>query len=222
MNDNWSASLFTFANDNYANDPGKEGAAPSTRLGRYETKTWLASAKLENRFDIAKGYLNMYQNTGKGNWRNQPTSIPGVLENQYNEYTYFGMKAKESFNFWNGGEIITGADWDVTRGRYDDNLSTGIQNNWDGHEFTILSPYMAVNRQFGSQDGFHVTPSAGVRYYDNSDFESEWSRHDRNDLHPVTENTDHPCDRMRIFLTFGQRNGNRTAIRRRPEGGLRP
>ena len=57
MNDNWSASLFTFANDNYADDPGKEGADPSTRLGRYETKTWLTSAKLENRFDIAKGYL---------------------------------------------------------------------------------------------------------------------------------------------------------------------
>ena len=177
MNDNWSTSLFTFANDNYADDPGKEGADLSKRLGRYETKTLLASAKLENRFDIAKGYLQMYQNTGKGNWLNQPTSKSGVLENQYNEFTFYGMKAKESFNFWNGGEIITGADWDVTRGRYDDNLSTGVQNNWDGHEFTILSPYTAVSHQFGELDGFHVMPSAGVRYYDNSDFDSEWSPH---------------------------------------------
>ncbi len=177
VTDNWSTSLFTLANDNYADDPGKEGAAPSKRLGSYETQSWLTSVKLENRYDMAKGYLQLYQNNGNGNWLNQPTSKTGVLENQYNDFTFYGMKAKESFNFWNGGEIITGADWDVTKGKYDDYSTNGVQNNWAGHEFTILSPYTAVSHQFGNADSFYLTPSAGVRYYDNSDFDSEWSPH---------------------------------------------
>jgi iron complex outermembrane receptor protein len=177
LSDHWSTSLFTFACDNYADDPGKEGAALSTRLGRYETKAWLTSFKLENRFSAADGYLQVYNNTGKGNFLNQPTSKTGVLENQYNDFTFYGVKAKESFKLWNGGEIVSGADWDTTRGRYDDNLTSGVQNNWDGHEFRILSPYMAISQLIGRKDGFYITPSAGARYYDDSDFESEWAPH---------------------------------------------
>jgi iron complex outermembrane receptor protein len=36
---------------------------------------------------------------------------------------------------------------------------------------------VAVSRSFGSADGLQVTPSMGIRYYDNTDFGTEWSPH---------------------------------------------
>jgi iron complex outermembrane receptor protein len=34
-----------------------------------------------------------------------------------------------------------------------------------------------LSHRFGDHEGLYVTPSAGIRYYDNSDFDSEWSPH---------------------------------------------
>ncbi len=177
ISDNWSVSVFSLWNDNYANDPGAEGAAPELREGRYETRTWLTVGTVENRFDVAEGYLKLYRNAGEGDWLDQPTDTVGVREDLFNDFTFYGLKAREALHFWPGGEIIVGLDWDVTDGEYDLDYSDGTSDRWDGHDFTIVSPYTAISHQFGDKDGFYVTPSAGVRYYDNSDFDEEWSPH---------------------------------------------
>lgn len=176
-NENWNVSVFTLWDDNSAKDPGKEGASAAQRLGIYKTKTWLTLGKIANRFEKADGDIKIYYNTGNGDWLNEPTSTPGVTSNLYNEYTYYGLKVKENFYLWQGGQITFGLDWEKTEGKYKKQLSTGRRDDWDGHDFTILSPYAAVNHLFGDKAGFYAIPSAGVRFYDNSDFENEWAPH---------------------------------------------
>jgi len=177
FSENWGLSLFTFWNDNYANDPGAEGADLDLRQGRYETRTWLTVVTLENRYDAAEGHLKLYRNGGEGDWLDQPTDTPGLREDLFNDFVFYGLKFREALHFWTGGEIIVGFDRDVTDGDYNAEFSDGTRDDWDGHDFTIASPYTAVSHQFGHKEGFHVTPSAGVRYYDNSDFNAEWSPH---------------------------------------------
>jgi len=176
-NENWNMSLFTLWDDNSAKDPGKEWASPSERLGIYKTKSWLTLGKVTNRYENADGEFKIYYNTGSGNWLNEPSSTPGVRDSLYNEFTYYGLKAKENLYLWKGGQMTLGLDWEWTEGKYTKQYSTGQWDNWDGHEYDILSPYLAVNHLFGDKKGLYAIPSAGVRFYDNSDFESEWAPH---------------------------------------------
>jgi len=177
VNENWDVSLFTLWDDNSAKDPGKVGASPSERLGTYKTKSWLTLGKITNRFDKADGFLKVYYNKGDGDWLNEPSDTPGVTSNLYNEFTYYGFKAKESLYLWDDGQVTLGLDWEQTEGKYNKQYSTGKWDNWKGHDFHILSPYAAVSHTFGDRTGLYAIPSAGVRYYDNSDFESEWAPH---------------------------------------------
>lgn len=177
FSDQWYLSYFTLWNDNYADDPGEEGADISQRQGRYETRSWLNVITLKNTFDQAEGYLKIYRNKGQGDWLDQPTHTPDVQENLYNNFLFYGIRAKEALRPWEGGEIICGFDWDVTEGYYDKNLSDGSKDPWEGHDYTILSPYLAVSQQFGTKDGFYMVPSMGMRYYHHSDFNAQWSPH---------------------------------------------
>ncbi|NCC24929.1 MAG: TonB-dependent receptor [Deltaproteobacteria bacterium] len=173
----WKIALFTLLTDNYAMDPGSEDRPSTAKQGRYETKNILTSATLSHEYDVLKGEIKAYRNNGKGNWLDNPTSKPGVKEKLYNDFLFYGVKAKETITIPGGGELLAGVDWDYTKGSYDKDLSDGTSDNWDGHDFAILSPYTALNWFFGSRDALYFIPSAGVRYYDNTDFNSELAPH---------------------------------------------
>ncbi len=177
VNENWDVSLFTLWDDNSAKDPGEVGASPAERLGIYTTKSWLTLGKITNRFDNADGDLKVYYNKGDGDWLNEPTSTSGVTSNLYNTFTYYGFKAKENLYPWKGGQATLGLDWERTEGKYTKQYSTGVWDNWNGHEYDILSPYAAINHLFGEKTGLYAIPSAGVRFYDNSDFGNEYAPH---------------------------------------------
>jgi iron complex outermembrane receptor protein len=177
LTDNWDLSVFGLWNDNYADDPGREGADPAEREGRYETRTTMTVATIANHYGAAEGHIKLYWNQGEGDWLSQPTGTPGVREDLFNDFLYYGLKAREALRPWDGGELILGLDWDITEGDYDQRFSDGTTDRWEGHDFTIFSPYTAISQRFGRKDGFYVIPSAGVRYYDNSDFDEEWAPH---------------------------------------------
>ncbi|MCL2102427.1 MAG: TonB-dependent receptor, partial [Syntrophorhabdaceae bacterium] len=40
-------------------------------------------------------------------------------------------------------------------------------------DITIFSPYFAVSQMFGRKEGFHIIPSGGLRYYQNSEFRNK-------------------------------------------------
>jgi len=177
LDPNWKAYAFTLWNDNYADDPGIKGAPVSQRQGRYETRLWLLSAALTNEYEKAAGSIKVYRSGGEGDWLDQPTATAGVREDLFNDFLFYGFKARERFSLWSGGEIVTGLDWDRTEGDYVAYFTDGKKDVWDGHDFTILSPYAALSHTFGEPQGFHVTPSAGIRYQDHTDFDAQWAPH---------------------------------------------
>lgn len=176
LNSIWSMALFGFHTDNSAEDPGMEGADPAEREGTYETRATLASLTFSNTYDAARGYVKLYMNQGEGDWLDQPTSTPGVTEDLYNDFSFYGIKVRETWHGWQGGEILVGADWDHVEGEYDAEYSDGTKAPWDGDDFSLLSPYAAVSHQWVSE-GLSLIPSAGVRYYDNSIFGEAWAPH---------------------------------------------
>ena len=177
LGDNWDVTLFSMWNDNYANDPGAEGADPAEREGRYETRAWLTTFTLSNQYEFMGGEIKCYRSAGEGDWLGQPTDTDGVTEDLFNDFLYYGIKAKENFKLGRGADLLLGLDWDYTEGEYTQEYSDGSTDAWDGDHFDILSPYTALSWQLGSKDGFQWTPSVGVRYYEHSDFDSQWAPH---------------------------------------------
>ncbi len=176
LSPNWNLSVFSLWNDNYARDPGEKGADPALQQGKYETRSLMAVATAANRYDKAEGYVKFYRNGGEGDWLDHPLSA-SVKEDLYNDFLFYGVKARETFRFWKGGEIITGLDWDYTEGDYKQDLSNGTTDKWNGEDYIIVSPYAAVSQLIGQKDGFFAIPSAGARYYDNNEFNAEWAPH---------------------------------------------
>ncbi|MCU0559358.1 MAG: TonB-dependent receptor plug domain-containing protein [Desulfobacterales bacterium] len=176
LNPHWDLSVFALWNDNYSRDPGEKGAPASLQQGKYETRSFMTVATMSNRFERADGYVKVYQNTGDGDWLGQPRA-GGVKEDLYNDFKFYGLKAREAFRFWKGGEIITGLDWEYAEGDYKQKFSNGARDQWNGEDFIIVSPYAAVSQLIGDKEGFFVIPSGGIRYYDNNEFDSEWAPH---------------------------------------------
>ncbi len=177
VSDHWDVAVFTLLNDNYAMDPGAENADASLKEGRYETRAWLTTATLSNHFGWSDGEIKVYRSSGEGDWLNNPTSTAGITEDLFNDFLFYGIKARQRFDLTGGVELITGIDWDYTEGNYDKTLSDGTTDVWNEHDFTLFSPYVAVSRQFGTTEGFYFTPSAGIRYYENSELDSEAAPH---------------------------------------------
>lgn len=177
FSDQWSGYFFGLHSDNSSEDPGAEGADSSQREGTYETRSTLASVTIQNLYEKAQGHIKLYRNVGEGDWLDQPTAEEGVTENLFNDFEFYGIKVKESFGLWGTMEIVAGFDWEVAEGNYEKYFSDATTDHWSGHDVSMLSPYMAVSREFGSTGSMQITPSIGVRYYDNSDFGTEWSPH---------------------------------------------
>jgi len=177
LGDNWDVSLFAMWNDNYADDPGAEGADPNEREGRYETRALLSTLTLTHEYESASGEIKCYRSAGEGDWLDQPTSTDGVREDLFNDFLYYGIKAKEKFKLDYGAELLAGIDWDYTEGEYTQEYTDGSTDAWNGDDFDILSPYTALSWKLGSEDGITWTPSVGVRYYEHSNFDSQWAPH---------------------------------------------
>lgn len=177
LNSMWDVSLFALHSDNSAEDPGEEGADPSEREGTYETRATLASLTLSNSGESFNGFIKLYTNSGEGDWLDQPTDTDGVTEDLYNDFAFYGAKARETFSMGRITEIVTGFDWEYMEGDYEAFYSNGETEVWDGHDVTLLSPYTAISHEISVTDTVSLIPSAGVRYYDNSDFGNAWSPH---------------------------------------------
>lgn len=158
---------------------------------RFKTETTLSTLTLNHEYEHANGYI-------KGYWNNTDFELLQEITNNGVEYAggtgglwsrqeiaMNGVRAREKLHFWKGGEIIVGADLDLTALKNIQRTYSGIgvagindgkpRRVWDFPDTRLFSPYAAVSHVFGRTEGFHITPSAGARYFNHNEFENKSS-----------------------------------------------
>ncbi len=167
FNREWSGELSWLGVDNRVTDPGPEGQ-PELKNGVYKTKGSLVWATLRNDFGTAKGDAKLYWSDGSGNWYRQS----GTTGDTLTSFTSWGARIREGFAAWTGGEVVAGIDYDNVSGNVDFLPTNRPASSFDGPRLSILSPYVAVNQRIPVGE-WEIVPSAGLRYYDSSDFSAE-------------------------------------------------
>jgi outer membrane cobalamin receptor len=155
---------------------------------RFDTETTLTTLTLNNQFDQANGFLKGYWNDTNfdllqelRNGQRYGGGTGGLWSRQ--ELSLHGLRAREKLHLWSGGEIIVGADLDLTELKNTERTYSGLAvaginggraaRVWDFPDTTLLSPYLAVSQYIGQENGFHIVPSAGWRYFDHNEFKDE-------------------------------------------------
>ncbi len=157
---------------------------------RYDTETLFTTLTLNHQYEHLNGYLKAYWNDTdfdllqelvSASGKRYANGSGGLWSRQ--EITLNGIRAKEKLLLWPGGEILVGADLDMTELKntqrtYDGKAHAGINGGraervWDFPDTTLFSPYLAISQTIGRSEGFHATPSAGYRYFDHDEFKNK-------------------------------------------------
>ena len=129
---------------------------------RYDTYTGFGTLTLNNDYDMAKGYIKGYYNQTQFFLRGESN---GTATSRQKNILY-GVRGRETIHLWQGNESVLGFDLDVSDLENRQNkYGPGGVTTWDFPTQTLFSPYLAISQTFGSDNGFHVTPSAGIRGY---------------------------------------------------------
>lgn len=173
LNDSWQTSFFGLYTDNEAEDPGPKWNESASEDEVYKTNALLGAASLSHDHANVRGEIKLFANSGEGDWLNQEGSADDTL----NDFLFYGLKLRENLTPWQGGEIVLGSDWERTEGDAVFTFDDGSRNKWDGEEFTLFSPYIAVNQNFTLGQKAYIRPSAGIRAYEHSEFDTEYAPH---------------------------------------------
>jgi len=171
--ENWSIRLMANYVDASTQAPHNPLTNAKSYPQRFDTETTLVTLSLTNEYQKASGYIKGYYNNTNFYLVDESTSggVGNAISKQSNDL--YGVRARETFRLWKGSEIVTGFDLDKMdlenrQNRHDG----GLNRVWDFPSVTVFSPYMAISQRVGSEDSFHIIPSAGLRYYHNSEFKS--------------------------------------------------
>ena len=167
--ENWSLRVMANYVDASTEAPNNPLTNARARIQNFDTETSLVTLTLANDYKKASGYIKGYYNNT--NFYMVKEENGAATSKQSNDL--YGLRARETFRLWEGSEIVIGFDLDKMdlenkQSRHDG----GVNRTWDFPSVTVFSPYLAVSQQFGSDEGFHIIPSAGIRYYHNSEFKS--------------------------------------------------
>jgi iron complex outermembrane receptor protein len=175
LNDLWSISMTANATHNFADDPGPLGM-PQDRQGTFKTEDNMEIITLSHNYDKIKGYLKMYWDNGKMSWLDEYDLVHLYHYNTITWFDNYGIRDREIVNLWPGGTITAGADFDFTSGTVEvDNPPPMPDGNFPRETFRIISPYIAVSQEVELIQSWKLIPSAGIRYYNHSDFDQRFS-----------------------------------------------
>ncbi|HQM82598.1 MAG TPA: TonB-dependent receptor plug domain-containing protein [Syntrophorhabdaceae bacterium] len=159
---------------------------------RYKTETTFTTLTLNHEYERFNGHLKAYwndttfqllQELNAANGRRFANGSGGLWSQQ--EIGLYGIRGRETLRLWPGGEIIAGADLDMTELKNTQRTYSGLtptaaavngglaRRVWDFPDTRLFSPYAAVSHMIGRREGFHIIPSTGFRYYQHSEFESK-------------------------------------------------
>jgi len=155
---------------------------------RYDTETFLTTLTLNHQYEKFSGYLKAYRNDTDfdllqelTNGKRYAGGTDGLWSRQ--EISLYGIRGKEKLHLWSGGEILFGADLDMTELKNTQRTVSGLavaginggraERVWDFPDTTLFSPYLAVSQMVGRSEDFHIIPSAGFRYFKHNEFEDK-------------------------------------------------
>jgi outer membrane cobalamin receptor len=178
LDPNWEAHVVFNYTDNWAEDPGPSpDLVPPSQVftnGRFNDDDYLTIATLANRYEMADGYVKAYWNGGTLDWVDQyDTTTKLNDEDTKTDYDNYGVKTRETFRPWAGGELMTGTDFDFISGKYR-NDAAGTVTVFPRQTFQIISPYLSLSQRWDLDDGVYLLPSAGFRFFDHDVFGDEF------------------------------------------------
>ncbi len=169
---NWNVSATFNRTDNWARDPGPIGR-PMEAQGRFNVDDYLGIVTISNKYSLAEGHLKLYINDGHIDWAEQSDRL-GRPFDTLTDYQTYGLRAREIWRLWPGGEILSGVDLDYLGGRVRQVGPLSLLER-DRETFRIWSPYLGVNQKVELGKGWSWIPSAGFRYFTHSDFSDEFA-----------------------------------------------
>ncbi len=174
IDQNWTANASFILVDNKARDPGDNRSALPVRAPEYNTKASMITAGVTHQHGDWRGEFRVYRDSGEGNWLSQAGLDGDTLTN----FSMSGLRWKEQFSAWTGGTVVAGIDHDRIGGDLQFNrLAPAPKAGYVAPTFKITSPYVAFNQEFKLSNEWSLLPSAGVRYYQHSEFASKSSPH---------------------------------------------
>jgi iron complex outermembrane receptor protein len=179
LNSNWEAHVIYNRTNNWADDPGPSpDLVPPSQVynnGRFDDDDFLAVATLENHYGNAEGYVKAYWNRGTLNWVHQYDTATNLNdENTLTNYVNYGVKTRETFKPWTGGELLSGVDVDFISGKYNESLA-GALTLFPDETWRMVSPYASLSQRWDLANDAYLQPSAGFRYFDHTIFPSEFA-----------------------------------------------
>jgi len=162
---------------------------------QYNTETFFTTLTLNHQYDHVTGYLKAYYNRTdftllqelQGNGLPFGNGTGGLTSQQ--EIRLYGIRDKEKIHLWPGGEILVGADLDMTKTENTEQTNSGAavpginggqaKRVWDFPDTTLFSPYLAMSQKFSRSEfdfipeGFHIIPSAAFRYFVHDQFKDK-------------------------------------------------
>jgi hypothetical protein len=174
LNDNWSVGTSFLYVDNKASDPGDSRVPAPAVAPQYNTQAGMVSAHVSHVHGSWRGDLRVYSNSGEGNWLNQPAPDGDTLT----KFRMSGLRWKEQLSPWTGGTVIAGIDHDQIAGDVEFNrVAPAPQTSFDTPTFKITSPYVSLNQNIALNQDWTLVPSAGLRFYNHSEFQSKSAPH---------------------------------------------
>jgi iron complex outermembrane receptor protein len=176
IDNNWQIGASGMALNNTSKDPGNNTQAALLQAASYDTNAQMASVFIKHDHGVAKGTLRFYTNTGNGNLNNDLQT--NGYGNNFNAFTMQGFRFKEEISAWKGGAIQFGLDYDQSNGSV---TSTPLVNGQLGPTTTktslptykMTSPYIGVSQMVALSNKWALQPSAGIRNYQNNQYESK-------------------------------------------------
>jgi iron complex outermembrane receptor protein len=173
LNKNWEAHIVFNRTDNFADDPGVVNSGSND--GRFNDDDYLTIATLENHYENADGSVKAYWNRGTLNWVDQLD--PKTHLNQditLTDYDNYGVKTRETFKPWTGGELMSGVDVDFISGK-DYTLTAGMPAVFPRTTFQMVQPFASLSQRWNLDNNVYLQPSAGFRYFDHDVFANEFA-----------------------------------------------
>jgi iron complex outermembrane receptor protein len=175
---NWQIGASGMALNNTSNDPGNNTQAALPQAASYDSNAQMASVFIKHDHGVAKGTLRFYTNTGNGNLNNDLQT--NGYGNNFNAFTMQGFRFKEEISAWKGGSVIFGLDYDQSTGSTTstplvmgtNQLSTTTTKT-TLPTYKMTSPYIGVSQRIELNNNWALQPSAGIRNYQNNQYESK-------------------------------------------------